>query len=77
MNKNSDQTNTIFFLIIIAITIGCWTFFDIYHKQNPETVSPEITSHINTPLPPSFDEETLNKLYEGEPEFYPVSEEEF
>lgn len=78
MNKGGgNQANTIIFLVMIVITIGCWTFFELYHKQNPEEVSPEIQKHLNTPLPPSFDEETLQKLYEGKDNSYPVNQNEF
>lgn len=72
--KKGIGINTIIFLSFGLITLVAWIGFGLYHKSNDLDISPKLTEEANTPLPQSFDVETLRTLYKGQDKFYEYKE---
>lgn len=67
--------SSILFLGIVLGTIVLWIGFEFYHRQNNVDIPAKLRQHANSPLPNSFDSETLIDLYQNSKEnFYEPSD---
>ena len=64
------ELNSIIYLSVVVLTIIGWVAFEFYHRSANVDVNPTLVEHSKTPLPNSFDEETLKKFYKSKDKFY-------
>jgi hypothetical protein len=57
--------NTIAFLALILGTLLMWVGFEYYHQRNDVEIPEKLRQHAKTPLPNSFDNETLKTYYDN------------
>jgi uncharacterized membrane protein YkgB len=70
MNLFKFQLNSVIFLGFIIFTIIAWIAFEFYHQQSSASIDPLVIEQANTPIMSSFDETTLNRIYESSENFY-------
>jgi hypothetical protein len=56
--------SSVVFLALVLLTGVLWIGFEFYHKKTDIEIPVKLRAQATTPLPDSFDSETLKTLYE-------------